>query len=99
MDLLDRFSEKYPIINITKIRSMGTEFMPLERRKVRRTDGRTSRHRERLDESKRRLSDYASARNKLLEYLVKNLNAFYSLYPSKLADRLITMRTHGIELT
>jgi hypothetical protein len=79
-----------------KIRSMGAEFIPLERRKDGRTD---SRHRDRHDERSRRLSDYASAPNKLLEYPLKNVNAFYSLYPSKIADRLIAMRTHGTELT
>jgi hypothetical protein len=43
--------------------------------------------------------NYASAPNKLLDYLVKNSNAFDSLYPNKLADRLITVRAHGTELT
>jgi len=36
-------------------------------------------HRDRHDEGKRLLSDYASPPSKLLEYLMKNLNAFYSL--------------------
>ena len=40
------------------------------------------------------LNHYATPGPKLLEYLVKNVNAFYSLYPNKLADNLLTMRAH-----